>query len=272
MALIVSQEGFPFAFEVLDGNRRDVTTLEDMLDVVENKYGYARRIWVFDRGVVSEENLKTLRKRKAPYVCGTPRSALKAFEKELTSQDWQQVKEDIEAQIIPRVSGEETYLLVRSQGRINKEKAMRELAMKRLEAALAKLAAGVAKGRIKEDKKIHLKTGRLLGRYPSVASLYEIEISCTDQQKKTLAWNRKEDKLRWKQITEGTYLIRTNLSGMELSKLWEMYTQLTEAEAAFRAIKSELLVRPIWHHKEKRVQAHILVAFLGYALWVTLKC
>ena len=170
VALIVSQEGFPFAFEVLDGNRRDVTTLEDMLDVVENKYGYARRIWVFDRGVVSEENLKTLRKRKTPYVCGTPRSALKAFEKELTSQDWQQVKEDIEAQIIPRVSGEETYLLVRSQGRINKEKAMRDLAMKRLETGLAKLTSQVAKGRIKEDKKIHLQAGRLLGRYPYVLS------------------------------------------------------------------------------------------------------
>jgi transposase len=204
-------------------------------------------------------------------VCGTPRSALKAFEKELTCGDWQQVKEDVQAQIIPRVSGEETYLLVKSQGRINKEKAMRDLAMKRLETALAKLTAGVAKGRIKEDKKIHLQAGRLLGRYPSVASLYQIDLKIAQDQKKTFVWTRKEDKLRWKRITEGTYLIRTNLSDMELSKLWEMYTQLTEAEAAFRAIKSELMVRPIWHHKEKRVQAHILVAFLGYALWVTLK-
>ena len=107
--------------------------------------------------------------------------------------------------------------------------------------------------------------------YPSVASLYQIDLKIAQDQKKTFVWTRKEDKLRWKQITEGTYLIRTNLSGLELSKLWEMYTQLTEAEAAFRAIKSELMVRPIWHHKEKRVQAHILVAFLGYALWVTLK-
>ena len=271
IALIVSQEGFPFAFEVLDGNRRDVTTLEDMLEVVENKYGYARRIWVFDRGVVSEKNLKILRKRKTPYVCATPRSALKDFEKELTSQNWQKVKDDVEAQTVARASGKETYLLVRSQGRRDKEKAMRDLAMKRMEEGLTKLSAQVAKGRLKEDKKIHIKTGRLLGRYPSVASLYQIDLRVTDKQKKTLVWTRREDKLRWKQITEGTYLIGTNLSDTELSRLWEVYTQLTEAEASFRAIKSELMIRPIWHHKEKRVQAHILVAFLGYALWVTLK-
>ena len=271
IALIVSQEGFPFAFEVMDGNRRDVTTLEEMLTVVENKYGYARRIWVFDRGVVSEDNLKALRKRKAPYVVGTARSKLKDFEKELTSSSWQKIREEVEVCTIPRVSGKETYVLIRSQGRREKEKAMRELAMSRCEARLAKLTGQVNKGRLKDDKKIHVRLGQILGRYPSVSSLYTTDLQTQDSGRMKFHWQVREDKLHWKKITEGSYLIRTNQVNLEHSKLWEIYTQLTEAEAAFRAIKSELMIRPIWHQKQKRVQAHILVAFLGYALWVTLK-
>jgi transposase len=271
VALIVSEEGFPFAFEVLDGNRRDVTTLEDMLKEVEAKYGVARRIWVFDRGVVSEKNLKLLRARKMPYVCGTPRSALKAFEKELTSQNWEQVRKEVEIHRVPRVSGEETYLLIRSTGRRLKENAMRELKMKRLEKSLKGLAQQVKKGRLQDEKKIHFKAGQILGHYPSVASLYFIDVKHRPHQRLEFIWSRHAAKLRWKEITAGTYLIRTNLSDVELEKLWEIYTQLTEAEAAFRAIKNELMIRPVWHQKKERVQAHILVAFLGYALWVTLK-
>ena len=271
VALIVSEEGFPFAFEVMDGNRRDVTTLEDMLQMVEAKYGVARRVWVFDRGVVSEKNLKLLRKRKMPYVCGTPRSALKNFEKELTSKDWERVKEEVEIHRMRRLSGEETYLLVRSAGRRLKENAMRELKMKRLEKSLIGLANQVKKGRLQDEKKIHFKAGQILGHYPSVASLYTIDIKQASHKRLELIWSHHKEKLHWKEITSGTYLIRTNLSDVELNKLWEIYTQLTEAEAAFRAIKSELMIRPVWHQKKERVQAHILVAFLGYALWVTLK-
>lgn len=271
VALIVSEEGFPFAFEVMDGNRRDVTTLEEMLNAVETKYGVARRIWVFDRGVVSEKNLKLLRARKMPYVCGTPRSALKAFEKELTSRNWEHVREEVEIHRVPRVSGKETYLLVRSTGRRLKENAMRDLKMKRLEKSLVGLARQVKKGRFKDEKKIHFKAGQILGHYPSVASLYTIDVKERAGRRLDLVWSHHAAKLRWKQITAGTYLIRTNLSDVELGKLWEIYTQLTEAEAAFRAIKSELMIRPVWHQKTERVRAHILVAFLGYALWVTLK-
>lgn len=270
VALIVSEEGFPFAFEVLDGNRRDVTTLEEMLDTVENKYGYARRIWVFDRGVVSENNLKVLRTRQTPYVVGTPRSALKNYEQELKSQNWSRVKDDVEIHCVPRVSGEETFVLVRSQGRQQKEKAMRELAMKRLETGFSKLAFAVSSGRLKDDKKIHIKIGKILGRYPSAAKLYEAGLR-QENGTSVLRWSVLQDRLALRQLTEGAYLLRTNLKDTALEKLWDIYIQLTEAEAAFRAIKSEMLVRPVWHHKEKRVQAHILVAFLGYALWVTLK-
>ena len=272
VALIVSEEGFPFAFEVMDGNRRDVTTLEDMLQAIETRYGVARRIWVFDRGVVSEANLKLLRKRKMPYVCGTPRSALRTFEQELTSrQDWEQVKDDVEIHKVRRVSQDETYLLVRSRGRRLKENAMRTLQMKRLEKSLQGLAQQVKKGRLRDEKKIHFKAGQILGHYPSVASLYEIDVKTGPKKRLRLDWSRRIEKLRWKEITAGTYLIRTNLCDVELDKLWQIYMQLTEAEAAFRAIKSELLIRPVWHQKKERVQAHILVAFLGYALWVTLK-
>jgi len=270
IALIVSEEGFPSAFEVPDGNRRDVTTLQDMLDIIDNKYGHARRVWIFDRGVVSEENLKVLRTRKTPYIVGTPRSALKAYEKELTSSDWQRIRDEVEVHSVPRVSGDETFLLARSVGRQKKEKAMRELAMKRLEAGFTKLAKAVSVGRLKDDKKIHIKIGQLLGRYPSVARLYAAELR-EESGVRAFRWSVRQDRLHLRQITEGAYLLRTNLKDMELAKLWDIYRQLTEAEAAFRAIRSERMVRPIWHHKEKRAQAHILVAFLGYALWVTLK-
>jgi transposase len=215
--------------------------------------------------------LKALRKRKMPYVCGTPRSALKAFEQELTSKDWEHVKEDVEIHRIRRVSQNETYLLVRSSGRRLKENAMRELKMKRLEKSLQGLAQQVKKGRLQDEKKIHFKAGQILGHYPSVASLYVIDVKAGPRKHLGLIWSRQKEKLRWKEITAGTYLIRTNLSDVELNKLWQIYTQLTEAEAAFRAIKSELMIRPVWHQKKARVQAHILVAFLGYALWVTLK-
>lgn len=270
VALIVSQEGFPFSFEVMDGNRRDVTTLEEMLDGVEEKYGYARRIWIFDRGVVSEENLKLLRKRKAPYVVGTPRSELKEFEAELISSEWHKIKEEVEVHNVKRTQGKESYVLVRSRGRLEKEKAMRMLAMKRLEKELTKLSNQVKKGRLKDEKKIHIKAGQHLGEYKSVRRFYKVELNKKDE-KLEFSWSVLKDKLRWKEITEGTYLIRTNVADLNQEQLWKMYMQLTEAEAAFRVIKSELSVRPLWHQKKERVQAHIMVAFLGYALWVTLK-
>jgi len=272
IALIVNREGFPFAFEVMDGNRRDVTTLKEMLDIVENKYGVARRVWVFDRGVVSEENLRELRRRKTPYVVGTPRSALKDYESELiSSSNWQEIKKGVEVYTVKRISGEETYVLVRSKGRLEKEKAMRALAMKRLEVGLKKLSNSVLKGRLKNESSIHIRLGKLFGRYPAAARFYKAELKKDNAGKLKFNWSILKDRLKWKEITEGTYLIRANIDGLELPHLWEIYMQLTEAEAAFRAIKSELSIRPIWHHKEERVQAHIMVAFLGYALWVTLK-
>ncbi|OGH60437.1 MAG: hypothetical protein A3G34_10390 [Candidatus Lindowbacteria bacterium RIFCSPLOWO2_12_FULL_62_27] len=270
VALVVSAEGFPLAYEVFDGNRRDVTTLKEILNAVERRYGRARRIWVFDRGVTSEKNLRMLRRRKMPYVVGVRRSEMKALETELLSKSWEKVREEVEVLRVPRVKRHETFVVARSTGRREKESAMRRRVMKAMEKGLDGLRRRVEKGQIKETKKIHVAVGRLLGRYPSAGKFYRWELKGRHQ--KTMRWWHHAERLKWAELTDGTYLLRTfNLGELDAGKVWEMYIQLTEAEAAFRAIKGDLSVRPIWHHDKKRVQAHILVAFLGYALWVTLK-
>lgn len=270
IALVVSEEGFPIAYEVFDGNRSDVTTLEEILSAVERKYGRFKRIWVFDRGIVSEANLETLRTHGASYLVGTRRQELKRFERELLSEGWQKVREDVEVKLIPIPNGEETFVLCRSQGRKEKEKAIHARAIKRIEKQWVKLQRRVAKGQIKKEPKIERQIGAILARSPQVADLYEVKL-----EKKNgapiLVWERAETKMTWAKAREGSYLLRTNLKGEIPEALWEKYMQLVEVEAGFRAFKSELAVRPIWHRKRSRAQAHILIAFLGYALWVTLK-
>lgn len=270
LALVVSLEGFPLAYEVFDGQRTDVTTLEEILDVVEAKYGKAHRVWVFDRGIVSEKNLETLQDRQAKYLVGTPRTQLKGFERELLTGDWHQVREDVEVKLVAGPAGAETFVLCRSAARREKERAMRERASRRLETDLGRLATQVEAGRLTQGEVIQRRIGRLLERYPSVAGLYEIESPGTGAARR-VHWRERAERRAWCEAREGAYLLRTNLTDADPGRLWEQYVQLTEAEAAFRTLKSELAIRPIWHQKDTRVQAHILVAFLGYALWVTLK-
>lgn len=266
IALVVSEEGFPLAYEVFDGNRLDVTTLEEIIDVIERKYGKSRRIWVFDRGIVSEDNLAMLRKKKARYLVGTKRGELKKYEKELLDKDWRQIREEVEVKLILTPDEKETFVLCRSRGRIEKEKAMRETASKKIEKRLSKLSALVNKKRIKEPEKIWCRVGKILGQHSSVSDLYNVKF-----EEGKLSWSISEEKISWRKAREGAYLLRTNIEEDDPKLLWEKYMQLAEAEAAFRALKSDLVLRPIWHQKEERVQAHILVAFMGYALWVTLK-
>lgn len=270
LALVVSPEGFPLAYEVFDGNRTDVTTLDEILDVVEATYGRAQRVWVFDRGLVSERNLDTLRGRQAHYLVGTPRGQLKGVERDLLAADWQQVRDDVDVKLVAGPGGAETLVLCRSAARREKERAMRERASQRLEGALARLADQVAAGKLAHEGTIQRRIGRLLERYPSVAGLYEIELTGAGAARR-VRWQERAERRAWCEAREGAYLLRTNLTATDPTRLWEQYVQLTEAEAAFRALKSELAIRPIWHQKDSRVQAHILVAFLGYALWVTLK-
>jgi len=270
IALIVNNEGFPFSYETFDGNRADVSTMETILRMVERKYGKARRIWVFDRGIISEENLASIRKRGGQYLVGTPRSQMKQFEGELLKQDSTQVRPEVEVKKVALAQGEETYILCRTAGRKEKEKAIRNRFSGSMEKALNGLEKTLALGRLKDRHKMERRLGKIQARHRSVNDLYEISLRDTAEGVR-LSWQMKEDRKSWRESREGAYLLRTNLKAETAEQLWSKYLQLTEAEASFRALKSELSIRPLFHQKEPRVKAHVMVAFLGYALWVTLK-
>jgi transposase len=270
IALIVNSQGFPFSYETFAGNRADVSTLETILRMVERKYGKARRIWIFDRGIVSEENLEAIRKRGGQYLGGTPRRQLKQFEAELLKEDWTRVRPDVEVKQVSIPQGEETYILCRTAGRKEKERAIRKRFSTSMEDALQRLEKTIAAGRLKDRNKMERRLGRIEAQHPQVNDLYEVALRDTAQGIR-LFWQMKEDRKSWRDAREGAYLLRTNLQAETAEELWSKYMQLTEAEASFRALKSELSIRPLFHQREPRVKAHILVAFLGYALWVTLK-
>jgi transposase len=270
IALIVNNEGFPFSYETFDGNRSDVSTMETILRMVERKYGKARRIWVFDRGIVSEENLAAIRKRGGQYLTGTPRSQMKRFEEELLKGDWTRVRPEVEVKKVSIPEGEETYILCRTAGRKEKEKAIRNRFSNRMETALQALENAIVTGRLKDRYKMERQLGKIQARHPQVSDLYDLDLRDTTDGVR-LIWQMKEDRKKWRESREGAYLLRTNLTAETAEQLWSKYMQLTEAEASFRALKSELSIRPLFHQLEPRVKAHVMVAFLGYALWVTLK-
>jgi transposase len=270
IALIVNSEGFPFSYETFDGNRADVSTMETILRMVERKYGKARRIWVFDRGIVSEENLQAIRKRGGQYLVGTPRRQMKQFEEELLKDDWRQVRPDVEVKKVALPKGEETYILCRTAGRREKEKAIRNRFSTRMEDALKRLAKSIEAGRLKDRNKMERRLGRIQASHSQVSDLYDLALRDTPDGVR-LQWSIKEDRKLWHGLREGAYMLRTNLQAGSAEELWSRYIQLTEAEASFRALKSELSIRPLFHQLEPRVKAHVMVAFLGYALWVTLK-
>ena len=270
IALIVNSEGFPFSYETFDGHRADVTTMESILRMVERKYGKARRIWVMDRGIVSEENLAAIRQRGGQYLVGTPRKQMKRFEAELLKEDWIQVRPDVEVKQVAIPQGNETYILCRTAGRKEKEKAIRHRFSTRMENALKGLEKTITGGRLKDRNKMERRLGKIQARHPQVNDLFEVALRDTAEGLR-LVWGMKEERKAWRNLREGAYMLRTNLQAGSAQELWSKYMQLTEAEASFRALKSELSIRPLFHQKESRVKAHVLVAFLGYALWITLK-
>jgi len=270
IALIVNSEGFPFSYETFDGNRADVSTLETILRMVERKYGKARRVWVMDRGIVSEENLQAIRRRGGQYLVGTPRSQMKQFEEELLKDDWTRVRPEVEIKQVAIPQGEETYILCRTAGRKEKEKAIRNRFSIRMEDALNGLAKTIATGRLKDRHKMERRLGRIQAKHSQVNDLYDVVFRDTPDGVR-LIWEMKTDRKDWRELREGAYMLRTNLKADTAEQMWSQYMQLTEAEASFRALKSELSIRPLFHQKEPRVKAHVMVAFLGYALWVTLK-
>ena len=270
IALIVTAEGFPLAYEVFPGNTRDVQSLETMLNQVEAKYGKARRTWVFDRGVVSEDNLQKLRERHGTYVVGTPRSRLKEFEGGLQRQDWKHVRGQVEVVLRSGDDGD-TYVIARSVKRRAKENAIRRRRMRKLYDSLNSLAISVEQGYVRHYDVLVNRLGRLEERYAQVFGFVEISRTRDNEDIKQFAFRLNRHALKKAYRQDGTYLLRTNLIENDPAKLWEQYIQLTEVESAFRALKSEIKLRPINHRIEPRVEAHVMVAFMGYAMWVCLK-
>jgi transposase len=268
LALVVTPEGFPLTYEVFPGNRLDRTTLEHILDTIEKKFGKARRLWVFDRGIVSEDNLELLRARGAHYLVGTPKSQLKACEQELLEGDWQKVSDAVQVQLIPQ--SEDVYVLCRSTGREQKERAMRRRWLRKLIGDLRSLRRRVKEGQLKQRELVQRAIGRLQERHPQAWRWLKWELYERDAGL-VLDWDWEREKFQKSARAEGAYLLRAHWTERDPAKLWQTYAQLTEAEAAFRTWKSEVNVRPIWHWTAKRVEAHVLVAFLGYCLWVCLK-
>src|SRR3954462_3500250 len=236
IALIVNSEGFPFSYETFDGNRADMSTMETILRMVERKYGKARRIWVLDRGIVSEANLAAIRQRGGQYLVGTPRSQMKQFEQELLNDDWTQVRPDVEVKKVPIPHGEETYILCRTTGRKEKEKAIRQRFSNRMENALGRLSKAITTGRLKDRNKMERRLGRIQANHPSVNDLYEVALRSTPEGVR-LFWEMKKDGKTWRELREGAYILRTNLQAETAEELWSKYMQLTEAEASFRALK-----------------------------------
>jgi transposase len=266
IALIVSREGMPLGYEVFNGNRHDVTTVEDIVTKIEKQYGRTGRIWVMDRGMLSEDNLEFLQSMKRRYIIGTPKSQLKNFEQELLSQDWEKIREGLEVKACSCSNGEETFILCRSEARAQKEKAIHGRFEKRIDKGLEKIAASCRKRKQKTGN-IERRVGRLLGANTRAAGLFKIEVKENKSGQVEIAWQKDETWREWAELSEGYYMLRTNITDWRAGELWEAYIQLTQAETAFRIQKSDLKIRPIWHQKEDRVKAHILVCFLAYVLW-----
>jgi transposase len=266
IALVVSREGLPLGYEVFDGNRHDVTTVEDIVTKIESQYGRSERIWVMDRGMISDDNLEFLQSKKRRYIIGTPKSQLKNFEQELLSQDWEQIRDGLEVKACRSPEGEETFVLCRSKERGLKEKAIHERFEKRIDKGLEKIAESCRKRKQKVGS-IERRVGRLLGANTRAAGLFKVEVKEGKDSKVEIAWQKVEIWRQWAELSEGYYMLRTNIKDWKAGDLWEAYIQLTQAETAFRIHKSDLKLRPIWHQKEERVKAHILVCFLAYVLW-----
>ncbi len=275
IALVVTREGMPLGYELFPGNRVDVTTVEEIVETMEARYGMAERVWVMDRGMMSAENVEWLQQTGRRYLIGTPKSELKRFGREIAEAgDWRTVRPGVEAKLCPGPEGSETFLLCRSADRREKEKAMHERFAKRIEARLESLSRRLERARRRLDREaIGRQIGRFLGQNSRSAGRYQIQVvdDATRASGLRLVWSAKPEWDEWAWHSEGTYILRTNVANWTSEELWRTYVQLTEAEAAFRIHKSDLSIRPIWHQKAERVQAHVLVCFLAYVLWKTLE-
>jgi len=268
IALVVTPEGFPLAYEVMAGNTSDRTTLRGFLERIEKLYGKAERIWVMDRGIPTEEVLAEMRQSDPPihYLVGTPKGRLSRYEQQLMEQPWQVVREGVKVKLLPQEK--ELYVLAQSNDRVSKERAMRRRQLKGLVKRLKELQ----QMELSRDQLL-LKLGAAKGQFPAAWRLMNVQIPQPAEpvNARTFNFKLRTDKLRQVRRREGRYLLRSNLSGQEPAKLWQFYIQLTQVEAAFKDLKDDLSLRPIFHQLEHRIEAHIFVAFLAYCLHVTLQ-
>jgi transposase len=270
IALVVSRCGMPIGYEVFAGNRRDSTTVEEIVTTMELRYGKSSRVWVMDRGMLSAANIKFLKDGDRRYIIGTPKSILKQFERQLLEESWDHVRQGVELKLCPSPDGdEETFILCRSRNRLEKEKAILARFESRIEEGLNKLQASCQK-RKQSAVKIAERVGRLKGANSRAARLFDVNVAEGDDGRTKLTWTKNESLRKWVTLTDGCYVLRSNVNDWTHEELWQAYMQLTEAESAFRIQKCDLSIRPIWHQKEDRVLAHILVCFLAYVLWKTL--
>ena len=273
IGLIVTPEGFPLAYEVMAGNTSDKTTLKDFLEKIEKQYGKAQRIWVMDRGIPTEETLEQMRASDPPvlYLVGTPKGRLSQLEDKLSELPWQQVREGIEVKLLAQTG--EVYVFAQSQDRVNKERSMRRGQLKRLCQRLQELQGM----ELKRDELL-MKLGAARQQAPSAWRFVEIKLPGAKRKKKkrkeqptpSFAFKLRRDKLRVARRREGRYLLRSNMPDRVPAQLWEFYLQLVQVEQAFKHVKGDLAVRPLYHQKDERIEAHIFVTFLAYCLHVTL--
>lgn len=280
IALIVTPEGFPIAYEVLAGNTADKTTLKMFLQKIEMQYGKAERIWVMDRGIPTEDVLEDMRTADPPvyYLVGTPRGRLTKLERDLLPLPWQAVRAGVSVKLLPQDG--ELYVFAESRDRIHKERAMRQRQLKGLVKRLKQLQ----QMKFNDTRQLLLKLGEAKGRYRAAWRLIEVVLpkpaaSKTPPQpatpgatnQLTFSFRLDRHKLRQVRRREGRYLLRTNLCGRDPEDLWQFYLQLTEVEAAFKNLKDDLQLRPIYHQLERRIEAHIFLAFMAYCLHITLR-
>jgi transposase len=275
LALVVTREGLPLGYEVFAGNRVDVTTVEHIVSTMETRFGLAQRIWVMDRGMVSQANVAWLQQSGRRYLLGASRAELKHWKQELLDErDWNVVRAGVEVKLCQGPDGAETFVLCRSRERIDKEKAMHERFSMRIETQLRTLERRLQHAHRPIDRSaVDRQIGRLLERNRRAAQRFDIELTTDPAQPSglRLVWSVRSQWDDWAQVSEGCYVLRTNVTDWTPEQLWHAYIQLTQVEAAFRIQKADLALRPIWHQKADRVNAHVLVCFLAYVLWKTLE-
>jgi transposase len=263
IALIVTPEGLPLAYEVLPGNTADCTTLKGFLERIERQYGKARRVWVMDRGIPTEAVLEEMRRADPPtsYLVGTPKGRLSRLEQALVTRPWQEARAGVHVKLLPQDG--EVYVFAESRDRVAKERAMRRRQLKWLWARLKQLAAMQLK-----REELLMKLGAARAKAPTAWRLVEVKVAARGAD---FTYRLDRDKLRKACRREGRYLLRTNLAEEDPAKLWTYYLQLVAVEEAFKNLKGDLAVRPIFHQREARIEAHIFIAFLAYCLHITLK-